>query len=258
MRIRAILADIEGTLLNAGNTETTVSALSWLRREGLAMRLLTNTSASTPADLAARLGAAGLAVAAGDIVTAAEACAHYLRQVGGSISTELIPHAARSCFAGIPVDEQAPAHVVVGDMGPDFCYANLNPAFLMLRRGARLVAMQRNMFWNAPEGPRLDAGAFVSALEAATGQAALVTGKPSPWPFRLALASLGLEAGEVLVVGDDPATDIAGARAIGARSVLVQTGRSASGEAGGDADYVIPRFGDLPALLASLQQSGGN
>jgi HAD superfamily hydrolase (TIGR01493 family) len=45
--------------------------------------------------------------------------------------------------------------------------------------------------------------------------------KPRPEPFRLALRQLGLEAGEVLHVGDTPASDIVGAAALGIDTALV-------------------------------------
>jgi HAD superfamily hydrolase (TIGR01509 family) len=47
--------------------------------------------------------------------------------------------------------------------------------------------------------------------------------KPDPAIFRAALALTGVGADEALVVGDDPATDLAGARAAGIAAVLVRS-----------------------------------
>lgn len=46
--------------------------------------------------------------------------------------------------------------------------------------------------------------------------------KPSPEPFLLAASELGLGAGECVVVGDKPFTDIKGAKAAGMRTVWIK------------------------------------
>jgi 2-haloacid dehalogenase/putative hydrolase of the HAD superfamily len=98
----------------------------------------------------------------------------------------------------------------------------------------------------------------VSAVVARHGLAvqAIVTSqdarayKPRPEPFRLALARLGLEASDVLHVGDSPASDVAGAQALGIDTALVVRGRhrQLSGTA---PTYVVP---SLTALLPRLSQ----
>lgn len=51
--------------------------------------------------------------------------------------------------------------------------------------------------------------------------------KPRPEPFQLALAKLGVEAADVLHIGDSPAFDIAGGNALGIDTAWVnRTGRS--------------------------------
>jgi len=82
-------------------------------------------------------------------------------------------------FEEITVNNQAPEIIVVGDAGEAFSFENMNAAFKSLHAGAALVAMQKNMYWFSPAGVQIDCGAFVSALESATGVTATVTGKPS-------------------------------------------------------------------------------
>lgn len=60
--------------------------------------------------------------------------------------------------------------------------------------------------------------------------------KPSPVPFRRALALLGLAPGTVVHVGDRPHKDVAGAGAVGMRCVRVRTGEYAA----------LPDPADLP------------
>ena len=68
-------------------------------------------------------------------------------------------------FTGIDVDEETPEYVVVGDLGASFTFARLNRAFRALLNGAKLVALHKKRHWRTSEGPFLDAGPFVMALE---------------------------------------------------------------------------------------------
>ena len=85
------------------------------------------------------------------------------------------------------------AAVVLGDAGDDLSYRNMDVAFRLVQGGADLLAMHRNPWWFTPAGMTLDAGAYVAALEFATGKRATILGKPSAAVFRQAVA--GLQAG---------------------------------------------------------------
>jgi len=68
--------------------------------------------------------------------------------------------------------------------------------------------------------------------------------KPSPLIFRAALELVACEAGSAVMVGDSPADDIAGARAVGMRALLLdRAGRFP------DAPDRIESLGELPAAL---------
>ena len=129
------------------------------------------------------------------------------------------------------------AAVVIGDGDADLSFANLDRAFRLIRGGAALLAMHRNPWWFTSRGPTLDSGAFVAALEFATGAHAVLCGKPGPIMFRTALAGLATDLGrrvaarDVVMVGDDPGQDIAGARRLGMRGILVLTGKTSAAEA---------------------------
>ena len=86
------------------------------------------------------------------------------------------------------------------------------------------------------------------ALEYASGNEATVVGKPERAFFEAALHELGLEAGDVAMVGDDAEADVAGAKAAGLLGVQVQTGKYRTGEAA-NADLVVESFAKLPEAL---------
>jgi ribonucleotide monophosphatase NagD (HAD superfamily) len=117
--------------------------------------------------------------------------------------------------------------------------------------GARLVALHKNRYWNAGDGDLLDAGAFVAALEYASGREAVLVGKPNPAFFHAAAIELGVPRERIVVVGDDLESDIQGARAAGCRAVAVRTGKlGKSGTLGKPGAETGIDLGALPENLA--------
>lgn len=248
--VRAFVLDADGVLMYRnvpipGSPEALVD----LRHRGIPYRVVTNFSTAHRASLAAAFGkATGLAVDGAEIITAASAAAAYTatNHSGQPLLVIAAPDALRE-WAGQDVlspgeadaRTEPVAAVVIGDAGDDLSYRNLDIAFRQLRAGAAFVAMHRNPWWMTPKGFTLDAGAFVLGLEAALGRRAVVCGKPSPVVFRQAVAELRgelvarpggsggsrLRAGDVAMVGDDPKADIAAARRVGLRGILVLTGK---------------------------------
>jgi ribonucleotide monophosphatase NagD (HAD superfamily) len=103
-------------------------------------------------------------------------------------------------------------------------------------------------YWRAEDGLRLDAGAFVRALEYAAGRTAVVVGKPDQEFYGAAVAALELAADQVVMVGDDIHTDVEGARRAGLTGVLVRTGKFSASDLhrGVDVDAVLDSVADLP------------
>jgi len=122
-----------------------------------------------------------------------------------------------------------PEAVLIGDVGEGWSHRLLNEAFRYVMDGAHLLALQRGRYWQGPTGLEVDAGAYVAALEYATGRDAVVCGKPNPEFFEGAVADLGLEAvpGQppIVMVGDDLWSDIQGAQRAGLEGWLVRTGK---------------------------------
>jgi ribonucleotide monophosphatase NagD (HAD superfamily) len=113
---------------------------------------------------------------------------------------------------------------------------------------AVLVALGMTRFWLAQDGFRLDAAPFVAALEHATGKKALVFGKPAKPFFRAAGDQLGLPAGQIVMLGDDIETDVAGAQEAGLKGVLLRTGKFRQSDLEGPImpDAVLESIRDLP------------
>jgi HAD superfamily hydrolase (TIGR01450 family) len=245
--IRALVLDADGVIVLKGRAlPGAVEALAALEAKGIPFRIATNFSGAHRTTLAARFQGDGLQVSWERIVTAASAtAAHTAATFPGQPLFVITKPDGRREFEGQHLmryeDADAPgarvAAVVIGDGDVDLSFANLDRAFRLIRGGAALLAMHRNPWWFTSRGPTLDSGAFVVALEFATGAHAVLCGKPGPIMFRTALAGVAADLGhrvpvrDVAMVGDDPAQDIAGARRLGMRSVLLLTGKTSAAEA---------------------------
>lgn len=254
--IRTILCDIDGTLIFKDRPiPGAARAVSEMRSRGLKLRFLTNTSSLPPQAIADKLSGFGFDIGGDEIETSVSACASLLAQRPERSVWLLVPDAVRHLFDRNPQDADHPDDVVVTDVHHGFTYAAMNEAYLKLAAGARLVVPHRNMYWYKGPEKCLDAGVYIAGLEVATGQTAVLTGKPAPAFFREALRAVGGHAGEALIVGDDCLTDVRGAIACGIRSLLVETGKNAAPDRQPSSltpTHTLASIADLPAFLETL------
>jgi HAD superfamily hydrolase (TIGR01458 family) len=246
--IRGLLVDIDGTLQVAGRPIAGAAEALAALRGRLPFLFTTNTSRMPRSEVAAVLDAMGFDASADEVLTAAMAAALRLQQEGVTRVQLLAPDSVMRDFSAFEITDAAPEAVVVADMGPGFTFEILNAAFRNLLDGARLVAIHRNRYWITEAGPTLDAGPFVAALEVAAQTEAELVGKPEPAFFEMAAATLGVAVDRLAVVGDDPETDVEGARRAGLFAIQVRTGKGETARPR-DADLIIDSIRDLPPLL---------
>ncbi len=228
--IRGVLLDIDGVLQVSMQPITGVAeALQELKQQGYSTCLVTNTTTMSRTVLAQRLQDIGLGVEEERIVTAPVATANYIQQhFAGKHCWLLTKGDTGADFAGIDLvngmQEQVDV-VVIGGAEELLTYEAMNRAFRLLMDGAALLAMHTNIYWRTKDGLQLDSGPFVRALEIATGKQAVILGKPSRDFFAQALATIGVNANEAVMVGDDIENDINGAQQAGIQGILVLTGK---------------------------------
>ncbi len=259
--VRAALLDIDGVLtVSWVALPGAVEALDRMRTAGLPTVMLTNTTSRTRASIAAGLTEAGFDVTEELVLTAPALTAAYLQAEhpgavclllnSGDIAADLA--GVNTVRAEVADSTDAVDVVLVGGAGPEFSYRAVNTAFAHLQRGARLVAMHRNLSWATEGGLQLDGGAFLLGLERAAGVEAVVVGKPAPAFFETALAQVGVSPPEAVMVGDDVESDVLAAQRVGIGGVLVRTGKYSDrlhAQAARRADHVLDSVADLPDLL---------
>jgi HAD superfamily hydrolase (TIGR01458 family) len=159
-------------------------------------------------------------------MTAADATLQYVKEHYKKVSVYCVDE-IKQLFNNY-IDDGNPEAIIIGDSGENWNYQLMNEIFSKVYNGADLIAMQMNRFWYPPgKSLSLDAGAFIKAIEYASGKEGILIGKPSPIYFQSALDLLGYKKGsEFLMIGDDIESDIVGAQQAGGKGILIYTGKT--------------------------------
>ncbi len=225
----AILLDVDGVLHVSGEPiPGAVEAIARLRADGHRLRFVTNNSSRSRATLAKELRELGIELEDEELQTTPIAAAEQLggRRVYALVMSAIVPDLAGIEFVG----EGAHAVLVGGcdetiEPNQVFSHMNLARAFSEIQAGAELFALHKNPWWQTARGQMLDGGAYVAALEYATGAEANVIGKPSAGAFAAALAALDAEPELTWMVTDDLEQDVRGAQLFGMKTLLLRTGK---------------------------------
>jgi HAD superfamily hydrolase (TIGR01450 family) len=253
-----LLIDLDGVVWLGGvPIDGAAAAVAALRARGIRVVFLTNDPSISREEQAARLGAMGIPATAEDVLTAAAATARFLAARGQLARRAFVvgsPAFGRELAdAGLRLvgaDEAVSADFVVVAGHTGFDYAELRAATRAVANGAQLIAAGRDRVVPTAEGPEPATGAILSAIEFATGASATVVGKPEPFMFQAARELLA-DCQRIAVVGDNLASDIAGAKRAGLEAALVLTGVSTERDLA-SAEYP-PDF--VAASLAELASS---
>ncbi|PYV45402.1 MAG: TIGR01458 family HAD-type hydrolase [Acidobacteria bacterium] len=251
--VKGFLVDLDGTLHTDNAAVPGVAeSLDQLRGLGYSFRFVTNTTNKSRATLQKKIGGFGIPVTESEIFSAPFAAAQWLQKSPEARCWVLTRGDSITDFEGLHLTHQDPNFIVLGDLMSGFSFELLNDVFRKLFDGAELVALQKNRYWLTEGKLTIDAGAFVAALEYASGKAARLIGKPSRDFFNLAVANIGLLPKQLAMVGDDIEADIQGAQEAGLKTILVKTGKfqqEVVQKAGIQPDALIESIADLPVLM---------
>lgn len=233
--IKGLILDMDGVLWRGSEPIGDLSTIfSRLYARGWRINLATNNATSTVSQYVGRLSSYGVHVEPWQIINSAIAVAQYLADrfpQGGPVfvigESGLLSSLEER---GFYQDNQEAIAVVVA-MDRQLTYEKLRKATLLIRSGVPFIATNPDRTFPSPEGLVPGAGSILAALEAACYTSPVITGKPSPAMYQIALSRLGLAPIETLVVGDRPETDIAGAQAIGCHTALVLSGVTSKDDA---------------------------
>jgi glycerol-1-phosphatase len=282
-----LLVDLDGVVYRGADPVPGVAALLAARAAaGDDVVYVTNNSMFYRADYVSRLAGMGAPVSADRIVSSPRATALYLVDhepavrrvltVGASglereladVGLAVVPAAVAAAKAA--ADEAGdsgdggdgfeaagrPDAVVVG-VDPGIDYGRVAVAADCIRAGARFIATNRDPTYPTERRLRPGAGAIVAAIAVAGGREPDASiGKPAPLLLEEAARAVGADARDGIMIGDGILTDLAAARAVGARCVLMLTGVStrAALDALAPADRPTAVAADASELAAALER----
>ena len=175
------LFDLDGVLwLGDLPVDGAAAALDRLRAAGHRVGFCTNNSYQPIGAYLAKLGGHGVAAAAGEVLTSAVAVSALVTP-GESVLVCAGPGVVEAVQSvGCRLVEHGTADVVVVGFHRDFDYDAMAAATTAVLGGARLIATNDDPIYPAADGPLPGCGAILASIERATGQRAVVAGKPNP------------------------------------------------------------------------------
>ena len=231
--MRAAVIDMDGVLWEGDKPlPGLIEFFAALRQRQMPFVLATNNAGRSPEQYRDKLARMGVTVSVDEIFTSPQATAIVLaqRSPGGGrvfvIGEQALQDAlAAAGFTFCDLYQTDAGYVVVGiDRG--LSWDKLATATLNIRAGAVFVGTNPDLSLPTEHGITHGNGAILAALQAATGVAPIVVGKPEPTMYQQALTRLKSKPDDTLAIGDRLDTDILGAVRAGLPSALVLTGVS--------------------------------
>ena len=221
-----ILLDWDGCV--AHDEVPHAAGLDFLRRYADKIAIISNSSTLWPSDIQNLLAGLAVAIPAERIILAGHHALLLAARLGLATTVLGTSHmralARRLGVNQVTVDPE----IIVLLRDTKFTYSRLKFAVNALAKGARLIVANPDLTHPGPGGATVpETGALLAALAACVPLDRVsvdVLGKPQAHMFHIACEALALQPSQVLMIGDNPLTDIEGARQLGIPALLVSPG----------------------------------
>ena len=232
MRVKGFLLDVEGTLVVDKRYRPVAGAVEFVQKVRAArvpLRLITNNTTDSKPVLLEKLGRVRFDFGIEELHTCIGAAVTHLKTINASKCFVIGTSALRQMFTdeGFPIVDGSEVDAVVVGLDTNLTYERLSLACEAVgQNGAALIALHRNrLFIDATGRQAPSVGAIVEAIAYATQVKPVLIGKPSRAYYRQALDDIALPAESVMVVSDDPFSDLAGAKQMSMQAAFVLSGK---------------------------------
>jgi NagD protein len=217
-----------------------------LKQKGKTIAILTNVGRLSARQIYTVVTTAGFSVDADKTFSAGAVAAAYIHSRSPGARCFVISEGgALEDFVarGLNVTNNPPIDFVAVGADRNLTFQQLNFACKMVMKGAALVCISGSRdypgVYLGQEDVFIGERSIAAAIEDATGKSAFIIGKPLPEIFTETVKTLGFDVTESVMVGDDPASDVAGGNAAGLTTILVKR----------DPDNIVPYdAGDLDTI----------
>jgi 4-nitrophenyl phosphatase len=229
--VRSGLADAEGFLLDwdgccAVDNRLVPSAVQFLKAMRTRTVIVSNNSSNTAQDFQRILHTAGVEMRPEQIILAGVEALNRAAEIGSPFTWVLSDPRMRILARrlGLCLEAHAPDLIVLL-RDTRFSYPRLEKVINALAGGARLIVSNLDVTHPGRAGRiRPETGALLAAVRACVEVPETqmeIIGKPNPALFLKGCTVLGRDPSSLTMIGDNRATDIAGAQALGMGAWLV-------------------------------------
>ncbi|MCC6147078.1 MAG: HAD-IIA family hydrolase [Anaerolineaceae bacterium] len=229
--IRALLLDLDGTLWRGNAPLPGVETIvDFLKRHNIAFTIATNSAVKPAAVYRERLAAFGIELIPENILTVSQTTAIYLKAhfaPGAAvyvIGEEGLKGEVEAAGFNLRMDSQQNVAAVVVGGDRRLTYDKLKHAAFLLQRGAAFIGTNPDIVYPTEEGLAPECGATLAALQAISGAAPVIIGKPQPHLFQAGMQRMGSHPENTAMIGDRLETDIHGGQQAGLMTILITTG----------------------------------
>jgi 4-nitrophenyl phosphatase len=225
---KGYLIDLDGTIYRGNQViDGAREFVGWLRKRNLPYLFVTNNSSVTKESVAAKLCTMGVKAKPNQVITSGYAAANYIkRRIKNPnvymIGEEGLKEALNE--SDIPITNKGNANVVLIGLDRQITYKKLATAALAVQNGAAFISTNRDAAIPSEDGFVPGNGSLTAVISASTGTDPTFIGKPETIMMEEALKQLNLAREEVVLIGDNYATDMLAGSQAGIDTVMVFTG----------------------------------
>lgn len=254
---KGFLFDLDGVFVQSGKPlPGAIDTLKSLRSLNIPFRFLTNTTTESRGTLQSTLNNIGLYCNEEEIFSAGFSGVQAIKAMGYPTCSFYITDDLKNDYLIFKEDIEKPEVIIIGDY-EFWDFEKLDQAFKYVMNGSKILALHMGKYYRVDSGLRIDAGAFVAALEFATNKKAKIVGKPKKEFFESAINDMGFGPKDIVMFGDDLVNDISGAQELDIPGILVKTGKYHEGML--ESSSIIPNgflesIADLPKIISNGEQ----
>lgn len=243
LKFNTILFDGDGVLWKADEPIDGLKPLfNFLEEKQINWALLTNNNTRTVQNYVDKLVRFGVRADPSRVFTSSSATAAYLLDKYGPeahfhvVGMDGLILTLQAAGFTIYIGEEmppAPVAAVVAGMDRQLTHDKVKVALRLILTGADFIATNTDGSFVTPDGFNPGTGMVIGALQATSGVAPLVIGKPQAAIFETAMKRFKTTPAHTLMVGDRLNTDILGANRLGITTAAVLTGVTSREEIAG-------------------------
>jgi HAD superfamily hydrolase (TIGR01457 family) len=254
--IKGFLLDMDGTFYMGDHLlPGALELLNLFNKRRLPFIFLTNNSSRSRKEYVKRLIRLGIRESDAHVFTSGDAPARYIREKTAYeriflVGTQYLHETFLE--AGLHLVQDQPDLVVLG-YDTSLTYDKVNRLCSFLAGGLPFIATHPDINCPTSTGFAPDIGAMLALVKASTGREPdLIVGKPNRIIIDMVAGELGLQAGDLTMIGDRLYTDIALGQTARLTTVLVLTGETKLADLPASPfqpDYV---FDDLNGVIKAI------